>query len=209
MSTTGTSPTGTSPAPTRRTRDTRERLLRSAAAVLATNGYGQARLDDIAELAGVRSPAVYYHFASRDDLVAATLMVGQQRVREHVGTAIDDPALAWPQRLTAAVTAHLSIQLELSDFAKAVSRNAGHVPPPIREQMHAESEAYHDVWRRLLAEGRDDGHISAALDLSIARMLVIGALNWAAEWWTPGQPIDDLVRTACSMISAGLTGPVT
>ncbi|NMO01437.1 TetR/AcrR family transcriptional regulator [Gordonia sp. TBRC 11910] len=191
----------------RRPRDTRERLLRSAATVLAANGYGQTRLDDIADLAGVRSPAVYYHFESRDDLVAATLRVGQQRVRDHVAAAIEAAAPdGWPAQLRAAVTAHLQIQLELSDFAKAVSRNAGHVPEPIRSQMHSESDTYHDMWRALLIQGRDSGHIDGGLDLSLARMLVIGALNWAAEWWTPGQPIEDLVRTACSIIDAGLRG---
>ncbi len=188
----------------RRSRDTRERLLRSAATVLATNGYGQARLDDIAELAGVRSPAVYYHFSSRDDLVTATLRVGQERVREHVLAAVAHPDLSWPERLRAAVSAHLSIQLELSDFAKAVSRNAGHVPDPIRDQMQVESEAYHDVWRHLLQQGRDEGVVKPELDLSLARMLVIGALNWAAEWWSPGQRIDELVDTTCSLLSSGL-----
>lgn len=189
----------------RRARDTRERLLRSAATVLASNGYGQARLDDIAELAGVRSPAVYYHFASRDELVAATLRVGQQRVREHVQNAITETSTQpWERRLTAAVSAHLRIQLELSDFAKAVSRNAGHVPEPIREQMHAESEAYHDVWRALLIEGQASGYVNPDLDLSLSRMLVIGALNWAAEWWTPGKPVDRLIATACELIRSGL-----
>lgn len=188
-----------------RTRDTKERLLRSAATVLAANGYAQTRLDDIAALAGVRSPAVYYHFASRDELVAATLRVGQQRVREHVEHALAATTGPWPQLLAAAVSAHLTLQLELSDFAKAVSRNAGHVSDFVRDQMQAESQAYHEVWRGLLRDGREAGYVNAELDLSMARMLVIGALNWAAEWWEPGTPIDELVDNACRLIRSGLS----
>ncbi|WP_244333050.1 TetR family transcriptional regulator [Gordonia polyisoprenivorans] len=138
-------------------------------------------------------------------MVAATLEVGQQRVREHVQEAIAETARQpWDQQLTTAVTAHLRIQLELSDFAKAVSRNAGHVPEPIREQMHAESEAYHNVWRALLIDGQSLGWVNPHLDLSLSRMLVIGALNWATEWWAGGKPMDDLVMTACELIRAGL-----
>ncbi|MGV9711049.1 TetR/AcrR family transcriptional regulator [Gordonia sp. NPDC003424] len=207
MTTSSTTRETANPPKPRRSRDTKERILHSAATVLAEKGYGQTRLDEIADLAGVRSPAIYYHFSSRDDLVAATLRVGQQRVREHVQNALVSTSSApWPERLSAAVLAHLRIQLELSDFAKAVTRNAGHVPEPIRAEMHAESEAYHDVWRRLLRDGRGAGEVDDDLDLSVARMLVVGALNWATEWWQPGQLVDELAATACSLIGDGLRG---
>jgi hypothetical protein len=32
-------------------------------------------------------------------------------------------------------------------------------------------------------------------------MLVLGAINWATEWWRPDQgPIEPLIRTAQSMV---------
>jgi hypothetical protein len=32
-------------------------------------------------------------------------------------------------------------------------------------------------------------------------MMVLGALNWAAEWWDPeGGPLDEVIRTAQSMV---------
>jgi TetR/AcrR family transcriptional regulator, cholesterol catabolism regulator len=40
-----------------------------------------------------------------------------------------------------------------------------------------------------------------------ARMLVLGALNWAAEWWNPRRgSLDAVVRTAQSLVRHGL-GP--
>ena len=42
-----------------------------------------------------------------------------------------------------------------------------------------------------------------------ARMLVLGALNWAAEWWNPRRgSLDAVVRTAQSLVRHGL-GPVS
>jgi hypothetical protein len=39
-------------------------------------------------------------------------------------------------------------------------------------------------------------------------MLVLGALNWAAEWWNPRRgSLDAVVRTAQSLVRHGL-GPV-
>ena len=41
-------------------------------------------------------------------------------------------------------------------------------------------------------------------------MLVLGALNWAAEWWDPHRgSLDTLVRTAQSLVRGGLSaGPL-
>jgi hypothetical protein len=105
------------------------------------------------------------------------------------------------------VSAHLRIQLELSEFATAVTRNAGHVPPAVREALHGGSEAYHDTWRALIAEGYSAGELRPGLDPTIARMLAIGALNWAVEWWTPGRPVDDLIHVATAMVGSALGSP--
>ena len=183
--------------------DTRERLLRATAAVLAERGYGQTRLGDVAGRAGLRAPAVYYYFSSRDELVAEVMRVGQQRVREHVEAAIEGLVDVRAQ-VGAAVEAHLRIQLELSDFATAVTRNAGHVPDPVREALQEQSEAYHDTWRRLLRRASDEGALRPGVDASLARMLVIGALNWAAEWWAGQRSLEALIDSTRRFIDSAL-----
>jgi len=155
-------------------------------------------------LAGLQPPAVYYHFTNRDDLVSEVMRTGQQRVREHVQNAVADCPGTWMDRIDAAVSAHLRIQLELSSYAAAVTRNAGHLPDGVRRAMHAESEAYHDLWRRLLAAAQREGEIPVEVDLAIARMLVIGALNWSVEWWSPRRSIDSVIATAQRLIRSGL-----
>lgn len=183
---------------------TRERLLHAAASILAERGYGLTRLGDVARKAGLQPPAVYYHFANREDLVAEVMRTGQRRVREHVQNAVAASAGTWMDRIDAAVSAHLHIQLELSGYAAAVTRNAGHLPEGVRMAMHAESEAYHDLWRRLLAAAQREGEIRAEVDLAIARMLVIGALNWSVEWWSPRRSIESVITTAQGLIRGGL-----
>lgn len=185
---------------------TRERILRATASLLAERGYGQTRLGDIAERAALRSPAIYYYFSSRDDLVAETLRAGQQRVREHVEAAVTAAGDDWLDCLDAAVEAHLRIELELADFAAAVTRNTGHVPASIRERVAPESQAYHDLWRALLLRGQAAGALRGDLDLRTARLLVVGALNWAVEWWRPERPLEKLIATAQAVIRNGLRG---
>ncbi|MCW2748907.1 MAG: TetR family transcriptional regulator, partial [Aeromicrobium sp.] len=151
--------------PTTRSDATRERILSSAAKTLSAKGYSESRLVDIADTAQLRPPAVYYYFDSRDDLIAEVMRVGQERVREHVEEALAQIPLdgSAMDKICAAVEAHLRVQLELSDFANAVTRNAGHVPPAVREALQHESDAYHDVWRELLLEAATAGDLRSDL----------------------------------------------
>jgi AcrR family transcriptional regulator len=52
---------------------TRAKLLKAAGAVFARRGYHAATLDEIAQRAGVSKGALYYNFASKEDLFLALL----------------------------------------------------------------------------------------------------------------------------------------
>ncbi len=56
------------PSASARGADTRQRLLRATAAVIARDGWGAVTTRRVAEEAGLTSGLVHYHFASVDDL---------------------------------------------------------------------------------------------------------------------------------------------
>lgn len=186
---------------------TRERILAAAAHVLSRSGYSEARLTDIAEVAQLRAPAVYYYFASRDDLISEVMATGQARLREHVeGELAKLPADCPPlQRISTAIAAHLQVELDLSDFATAVTRNNGQLPAELRDLLRAEGGEYNALWRRLLEDAQRQGAIRADVDLRVARMLVMGALNWMPEWWAPAHgSLEGVIATAQSLVLRGL-----
>jgi hypothetical protein len=52
------------------------------------------------------------------------------------------------------------------------------------------------------------GLLRSDLEARAARMLVLGALNWAAEWWNPRRgSLEVVVRTAQSLVRNGLAAP--
>ncbi|MFF0270408.1 TetR/AcrR family transcriptional regulator [Kribbella sp. NPDC004536] len=55
--------------PRQRTGDTRARIQQAALELFAVQGMQQTSLQDIADRLGVTKPALYYHFASREDLL--------------------------------------------------------------------------------------------------------------------------------------------
>ncbi|MBF6210268.1 TetR/AcrR family transcriptional regulator [Nocardia puris] len=72
-----------------------ERILRTAAELIAARGYSATSTRDIASAVGVRQPALYKHFAAKDDILAALVRLGLQGPLELAGAlvATDAPAM--------------------------------------------------------------------------------------------------------------------
>jgi AcrR family transcriptional regulator len=182
---------------------TRERLLDAAAKVLSRKGFAGTRLADIAEQAHVQAPAIYYYYPSREDLIEEVMYVGAAAMRTHLSDALAAlPESATPEdRISAAVEAHLRHELEISEYATAMIRNANQLPENVSHRALAEVAAYNGIWRGLIAELEEAGRLRGDVDPAVGRMIVLGALNWAAEWWNPeGGPLEDTIRTAQSMV---------
>ncbi|MGV0795394.1 TetR/AcrR family transcriptional regulator [Mycolicibacterium elephantis] len=186
---------------------TKARILDAAAQVLSQKGYAGLRLTEVASRAEVRAPAIYY-YASRDALIEEVMWAGIADMREHVTAALDQlpddtPAL---ERLLTAADAHLRHALKISDYTTASIRNAGQVPLSIRKRQILEEERYGEVfWRRLINDLAREGRLRPELDLYIAQMLVLGALNWAVEWWHPRRgSVEAVVANAQTLIRHGL-----
>lgn len=59
--------------------DARERILAAAAEVFASAGFGGARIDDIAERAGINKAMLYYHVGDKERLYATVLITTVER----------------------------------------------------------------------------------------------------------------------------------
>ena len=135
------------------------------------------------------------------------MWTGIALMRERVGQVLAVLHQHGPmERIDAAVAAHLRYSLGISDYTTAAIRNAGQVPDDIRIRYSAEAAKYGEVWRRLLQDAAHAGLLHPGLEPRAARMLVLGALNWAAEWWDPHRgPLDRLVGIAQSLVRGGLS----
>ncbi|UXA11523.1 TetR/AcrR family transcriptional regulator [Mycobacterium sp. SMC-8] len=187
---------------------TRARILDAAAHVLSVKGFAGTRLTDVADYAEIQAPAIYYYFPSREDLIEEVMFCGISDMRAHLRTTLD----AMPADSTAmdmimtAVEAHLRHELELSDYTTASIRNSGQIPEHLRTRQKKEEAAYGRIWQGLFANALADGDIRSDLDPRMARLLVMGALNWAAEWWDPRRgSVDAVVSNAQILVRSGLS----
>jgi AcrR family transcriptional regulator len=164
---------------------TRQRILDAAAEVLAERGYADARLSDIASRAGLQAGSLYYHFASREELVAEILRLGIEKAWDHVAASVGRlPSTATPvERLAAAIRAHTMAVVGLSAYASAQARIVGQLPNDLARIHRKDMRAYGAYWHDLFDAAQRAGEVGGDVDLFVARMLAFGAMNWTSEWF--------------------------
>jgi len=163
----------------------RKQILDAAAKVLARRGYAGTMLSEVAEEAGTQSGSLYYHFDSREDLIEEVLQQGVTMSFARARAVVDAlPRDRSPlQRLEAALRAHLKFQLVESDYARAAVRSIGQYPEEMWQRVNEKFRAYGKFFDGLIAAAMKAGQLDPKVDRSALRMLVIGAANWAPEWY--------------------------
>ncbi|CAJ1581063.1 TetR/AcrR family transcriptional regulator [[Mycobacterium] wendilense] len=187
---------------------TRIRILDATARVLSEKGYAGTRLTDVAKYAELQAPAIYYYFSSREDLIEEVMFAGISDMRQHLRAELDRLPDGTPpmERIVFAVETHLRHELELSDYATASIRNSGQIPEHLRSRQKKEAAAYDRIWRKLFSDARADGQLRDDIDDKLAQALVVGALNWAAEWWDPRRAsLDTIVANAQTFVRHSLS----
>lgn len=189
---------------------TRQRILLAAARVFREHGYSGARLTDIADAADMKAGSLYYYFESREALVEEVVLEGVRRTKDAVQERLRalPPDASFLLRLEAMIETHLTFVLLQGDIASASIQLIRQVPQEIRERTLAVQRAYGAIWRHILEAARDAGEIRSDVNLSAIRMSVLGALNWAADWYHPaGTAPRQIARDIVVMVLHGLAAP--
>ncbi|CAM4524197.1 TetR/AcrR family transcriptional regulator [Nocardia ninae] len=97
------------PAETTRSSPAAERILRTAAELIAVRGFSATSTRDIAAAVGVQQPAIYKHFSAKDDILAALVRLGLERplaLADELG-AVSAPAVVKLHRWLRETLQHL------------------------------------------------------------------------------------------------------
>lgn len=192
----------------RRTRESaasgsRRLILDTAARLLRSGGYHQTTLREIAEAVGIAKASLYYHFASKEEIVEAVANDGVRFVHDAVSNALTQ-SLGRParERLEAAIRAHLTALHGHGDYTCASIKafSFGEVPAP--ESVRQVRRAYEEVWRGLIAEAQQAGVLSPERSPETLRYFLLGALNGSTDWYRSGRfDVAELAREFAAMVA--------
>lgn len=134
---------------------TRDVMLREAARLFAERGFRGTSVEDIGAACGVSGPAVYKHFAGKDEILARLLVdISEQLVeggRQVVGGE-PDPAAA----LRSLVEFHTDFALGEPDLIRVQDRDLPSLNERDRARVRRLQRSYVESWTDVL-QRRDPG----------------------------------------------------
>lgn len=157
-------------------------VLDAAARLFRERGYAVTSMRDIAAASGMLAGSLYYHFASKDDLLVAVYAEGVKRIGAAVEAALAAEAEPW-ERLERVCAAHLTALLADSDYGQVVIRVRPDDVPDVAPRL----VALRDGYEKLFARALDDLPLRHRADRRALRLMLLGALNWSQTWYQPGR----------------------
>ena len=186
----------------------RQELVRAAARLFHRQGFAATTTRDIAAKAGMQSGSPFYHFKSKSALLHAVMeeglrSAGQQQARALQALGADGTstaAVAPDAALRALIRAHFDILLGPgSDFVPVMLYESRSLTPRQRADIAKLQREYEAHWMPVLQALRETGRLRT--DVHLARLLILGALNWTVQWFDPKGPatLDDLTDAAMNL----------
>lgn len=153
-------------------------LLDSAAARFAEQGYHATTIRELATATAMTPGAIYFHVPTKHALLLAVYEEGVQRIIDRVDRAVAGESQPW-QRLEKATLSHLEVILDASAYARVVIRILPTDVPEVSDELVKLRERYEQRFRLLFAELP----LSHGRDVSLARLFLLGAMNWTPVWY--------------------------
>ena len=155
-----------------RAQATRDAIVAGAAAVFERRGYGLASIADIAAAASVTKGALYFHFASKDDIALA--VIGEQHARAlAAGAAVlqeGHPALASMVLLSAGLTRQLLTDPVVQAGIR-LTTEVSNVQHPVIEPYEDWLSTFEELARRAI----DEGDIAVTVDPAMLAHFLVPA----------------------------------
>lgn len=184
--------------------------LYGAAELIADRGLGDAKIDEIADAAGIPKATLYYYFTGKDEILAFLLADMLTLIAGEVGTAVEAPGSA-RQRLEAVVEAQLRVMLEQPSACRALVGDLGRATR-LPELAAALETAFHQPIADLLAAGVSDGTLRRVEHPTVVALSIFGAITVTGLSVALNGPSDDPAEDArrsaaaiCDLLVGGLT----
>jgi AcrR family transcriptional regulator len=190
-------------------RPTAERLFDIAAALFCEKGYAATTTREIAAVAGIQQASLYYHVASKEDLLHRISVSSLEQLFTNVQSAVStvsDPR----ERIEVLVRTHLGTILRHQIRHVTMLNEVRALSDPHRAAVMALRKKYANLVRTTIEGAQAEGAVRVDIPARYLYLALLNILNWAVLWFRRGQTLseDQLARIFASIYLTGATaGP--
>ena len=188
----------------------REHILEAATSVFARLGVHTARMDDIVQEAGLSKGAVYWYFASKDEIIKSILdiflnreLLGLQELVDQDGS-VEDRLILMVDHLLTELAKYESIMPIAYEFYALSTRES-----EIRKSLHKYFRRFIKIFENLVAQGIERGEF-VAVDPAETALSIVALLEGITLLWIVGasklriEEVDSLIRSSMNLLVRGL-----
>lgn len=160
-------------------------ILKVAADCFFKEGYTSTKIDDITAVLKVTKPFVYYHFASKLEILEEICGRTSVFAVALAETALEQSTgLPVTERLRIFIRNFSLVVMEERMFLSIYFRESKHLPQRTQNRFRKDRLRFHAALSALLTEGRDSGDFKFD-DLSVTEQTVTGMVTWIFNWYQP------------------------
>ncbi len=187
----------------------RQRVLEAAAWLFHRQGYRETTLRDIATASAMKAGSIYYHFDSKEQLLAAVLETGIERITaDFVEAARAMPVDVAPrERLRRHVLAHLEALFIHGPFTTSHVTVFKNAPNAVRALAIPSRDAYEARWAELFDRFATEAVLKPGVDLALQRVLLLSTANATLDWFDRLGPhtVEDLAAALTNQFWLGVS----
>jgi AcrR family transcriptional regulator len=134
---------------------------------------------------GITKASLYYHIASKEDLLRLICLESLRRVTESVAGAIDatpDPL----EKVRAALYAHLESVLGDLDLHATMLLELRALTGEFRDEVQHARDAYEALITSVIANAQEARGLRNDLTAKQLTIGLLSMLNWTISWYRPG-----------------------
>jgi AcrR family transcriptional regulator len=169
----------------------RQALIRASARLFREKGYDATTVRDIAAAVGMRSGSPFYHFKNKQEILKAVMEEGLHQGFDRTVAALAKATTVQARFRALVRTQYGILHDEGSEFIAVLLYDWRSLPPEYMQEIIRVKDRYDALWQETLGDmlqagllgAHADPQQAAVSDVKIARLMVMGAINFTVTWY--------------------------
>lgn len=187
----------------------KKQIIKVATKIFARKGFHQAKMDDIARAAKVAKGTLYYNYASKSALFAATVTVGMEEIMEKISRELESD-LPFIEHFRLLLSSTIRIYLKNKEVIRIyVNELSSGIDARAMAEIKQVRRRFLDFVTDIIRTGQEKGYLKP-LHRQICATVLVGMVDALCNNQLEAEenyPIEDIVETVISILSTGMLNP--